>query len=80
MAVPTVPPSKHRNITSWNFSFIFPQESNFWLHTNQYQVISCFDPNCFNEILAAPEKVNINFVSAAVNEIDCVALKQELTG
>ena len=39
-----------------------------------------FDPYRFNEILASPEKVNTKFVSEAVNEIDGVALKQELIG
>ena len=32
-----------------------------------------FDPNCFDKILGAPEKVNIKYVSAAFNEIDSVA-------
>ena len=45
----------------------------------KYQVITCFDPNCFSEILSA-EKVNIKSVSEAVNEVDSVALKQELLG
>ena len=69
------PSFNHKNITFWNFSFIFSQDV-FPIK------ISCFDPSRFNEILilATPEKVNIKFVSEAVKEIDSVALKQELIG
>ena len=58
--------------------FYFSTGIKLWALT-KYQVITCFDPNCFNEILSA-EKVNIKSVSEAVNEVDSVALKQELMG
>ena len=74
------PPPNIEILHLGTFILFFHRNQTFGSHKDQYQPISCFDPNWFNEVLAAPEKVIIKFVSAAVNEIDSVTLKQEIIG
>ena len=78
--VPTVPPSEQKNITSWNFSFIFQQESNFCLHKDQYQLISCFHPTLSMRYWLLLRKLTSTLYQQQSMKLAVFALKQELLG
>ncbi|CAH2293949.1 Hypothetical predicted protein [Pelobates cultripes] len=52
--------------------------TRFATHGKLYMQIACFDPNQFEEILASPEKIQLDVISTAVPEIDGLVLCEKL--